>query len=327
MTDGLHVVEYRKELQAHWDYVINSARNGTFLHLRPYMDYHESRFEDCSVLIMKGATPIAAFPANGVGKSVVSHSGLTFGGLIYCFDQRAPIIRDAFSALIEHYEKKGFKKIYYKAVPHIFHRYPAEDDLHELFIKNARLVRRDLSSIIFIANRPKTSKSRKNGINKAKNHGLEIVEGTFFEQFHNLLIDALKRHNAAPVHSEAELALLQSRFPDNIRLFGAFNGETLLAASWIFQFENVLHTQYLACSDEGRRVGALDFLISQIIESSSSHIEKISFGISTENNGRTINEGLEFQKEGFGARNIVLDHYELDIAPETIMHQKTFDCE
>lgn len=316
MKDELHVVKYSKELHADWDNVINSARNGTFLHLRSYMDYHEDRFEDCSVLILKGDTPIAAFPANRLGESVVSHSGLTFGGLIYCFEQRAPVIRDAFSALIKHYEKEGFIKIYYKAVPHIFHRYPAEDDLYELFIKNARLVRRDLSSIVFVENRPKTSKSRNNGINKAKKHNLKIVDGSFFKQFHSLLIDVLKRHDTVPVHSEEELALLQSRFPDNIRLLGAFNDETLLAASWIFQFGDVLHTQYLACSDEGRKVGALDFLISRIIESSSSQITKISFGISTENNGRKINEGLEFQKEGFGARNIVLDHYELDIAPE-----------
>ena len=38
------------------------------------------------------------------------------------------------------------------------------------------------------------------------------------------------------------------------------------------------------------------------------------FGISTEENGRVLNSGLIDQKEGFGARGVVHDHYELDIA-------------
>lgn len=37
------------------------------------------------------------------------------------------------------------------------------------------------------------------------------------------------------------------------------------------------------------------------------------FGISNENNGRFLNRGLIAQKEGFGARTIVHDFYELSI--------------
>ena len=37
------------------------------------------------------------------------------------------------------------------------------------------------------------------------------------------------------------------------------------------------------------------------------------FGISTEQGGRYLNEGLIFQKEGFGARTVVYDTYELNI--------------
>ena len=41
------------------------------------------------------------------------------------------------------------------------------------------------------------------------------------------------------------------------------------------------------------------------------------FGISTEDNGRILNDGLIFEKEGFGARSVCYDTYELDL-PEAM---------
>ena len=38
------------------------------------------------------------------------------------------------------------------------------------------------------------------------------------------------------------------------------------------------------------------------------------FGISNEDHGRVLNEGLVMQKEGFGARSVVHDHYELRVS-------------
>ena len=37
------------------------------------------------------------------------------------------------------------------------------------------------------------------------------------------------------------------------------------------------------------------------------------FGISTENGGEFLNQGLIFEKEGFGARSVCYDVYALDI--------------
>jgi hypothetical protein len=313
MNDKITVLTYLPEHKQTWDNIVRSSRNGTFLHERSFMDYHADRFSDCSAIIMKGNACIAVFPANRSGDCVASHAGLTFGGLIYSTSERAPIVRKMFDALIDHYESLGLKKLYYKAVPHTFHRYPAEDDLHALFLKGARLVRRDLSSVLCLSTKPEISGSRKSGIKKAILTGLVIEEGKFYEQFHQLLTEVLRRHSVSPVHTRADLELLQERFPDKIKLIGAFNGRELLAASWIFHFDGVAHTQYLACSDEGKKHGALDFLISRIIEGVPPNISKISFGQSTEEGGLKVNEGLEFQKEGFGARSTIIDHYELDL--------------
>ena len=63
-----------------WDQFVEGSKNGTFLFLRDYMDYHKDRFSDSSLLIKNAKNiPIALFPANYVEseKLVVSHGGLT----------------------------------------------------------------------------------------------------------------------------------------------------------------------------------------------------------------------------------------------------------
>lgn len=313
MTKNISVIAFTPVMKDVWDELVRDSRNGTFLQLRSFMDYHEDRFTDCSVIIMKGDTPVAVFPANRDASTIFSHSGITFGGLIYGMGLRSAAVRDIFHAIMDYYRSIGALKLYYKPIPYIFHRYPTQEDLYALTLNNGRIVRRDLSSVIQMDSRPKITSSRKGGISKSKKAGLHIKTGFFFGEFHELLCKVLKKHGAAPAHTEAELALLQSRFPDAIKLVGAFHGSDLMAATWIFDFGDCLHTQYLASSDKGRDVGALDFLIFTIIDDASEKSKFISFGASTEDGGLALNEGLIFQKEGFGARGLVLDHYEIDL--------------
>ena len=35
---------------ATWDELVQASRNGVFLHLRDYMDYHSDRFTDASLI-------------------------------------------------------------------------------------------------------------------------------------------------------------------------------------------------------------------------------------------------------------------------------------
>jgi hypothetical protein len=120
----------------------------------------------------------------------------------------------------------------------------------------------------------------------------------------------LRKFGANPVHSLAELCLLKSRFPENIRLFGTVIGGQLAAGALVYDCGHIVHTQYLASSDAGRQVGALDFLLLTLIEKYFSDKRYFSFGISTEDSGRLLNAGLISQKEGFGGRGIVHDFYE-----------------
>ena len=158
------------------------------------------------------------------------------------------------------------------------------------------------------------SSLRRRMIKKAQKEGLRVISGDFYDQFHEILGQALNRHSAEPVHSVEEMRLLASRFPDQISLHGAFNKESLCAGLWLFDFGRVVHTQYLASSEAGRACGALDFLIADVIEQYSRFKKGLSFGISTEESGRYLNEGLVSHKEGFGARGITLDSYEINLS-------------
>lgn len=296
-----------------WDAIVRNSKNGNFLHLRGYMDYHAHRFNEQSVIVLRKGKPVAVFPCNQLGDMVISHGGLTYGGLIYGTDLHAAEVLEIFQILLEHFREQGVRTLRYKAIPHIFHHYPAEEDLYALFRLNAKLVRRDVSSAIALESRIKLSDLRKRAIRKAEKNAVEFREMSAMDEFHQLLSDVLKKFGTTPVHTLSELELLHSRFPENIRLFGALQGGQLLAATLIYDFGTVAHTQYLASSDEGREVGALDFLLANLLDNTFANRRYFSFGISTEQDGRYLNEGLIFQKEGFGGRAVVHDFYELEL--------------
>ena len=62
-------------------------------------------------------------------------------------------------------------------------------------------------------------------------------------------------------------------------------------------------------SNAGRDIGALDLLIYHLINKYKETKQYFDFGISTENNGIILNNGLISQKEGFGARTVVYETY------------------
>ena len=103
-------------------------------------------------------------------------------------------------------------------------------------------------------------------------------------------------------------------FTSSIKRFKWHKKENeLLAGAVIFENEKIVHTQYLSNSDKGRKLGALDLLIDRLIKEFYKDKKYFDFGISNENNGKYLNKGLIHQKEGFGARAIVHDFYELDV--------------
>lgn len=130
-----------------WDEFVLRSRNGVFLFLRAYLEYHADRFEDASVVIhAEGHRDriVAVLPANrqraplqfaehghgaaanARGDTFVTHGGLTFGGLV--MDEKlggaqvVTVMRELLPWLANH----GFARLKYKPTPHLYHRCPAK---------------------------------------------------------------------------------------------------------------------------------------------------------------------------------------------------------
>ena len=291
----LTVEPYRAALQPIWDAQVRAARNGVFLFERGYMDYHADRFVDGSLMVFDGAEVVAALPAHRIGDDWVSHGGLTFGGLLMHPDTGAQSVLTIFDVLVHALRERGARRLVYKPVPHIFHRQPSEDDLYALHRLGARTVRVDLSTTIDLARRPSLAKGRRHALSKARRAGVVVRESDDYPAFWTLLEGVLAdRHGSAPTHRLDEITLLAQRFPQ-ICLFGAYadaaDGGELLAGA----------------------VGALDAVIAYLLDDSADGCRWLSFGVSTVDQGRTLNTGLVGQKEMFGGRSTVLQTLELDL--------------
>jgi len=307
-------LRYTPDMKSDWDKFVQSSRTPLFMFERNFIEYHSDRFEDSSLVLLDDTGIIALLPANKVDNKIMSHGGLTYGGLIFAKKFSAEKIVDAAGAMIKTLQGWGIEALQYKSVPHIFHDQPCEEAIYALTRHGALISRRDLSSVVKLSDRPKFSTLRKRKIKTALSSGIEIISDTNFAEFHRILSVSLSKHGVLPVHSIEELTYLKSKFPNNIELLLARKGEKIVAGILLFIFRSVVHTQYISVSDDGANIGALDLLISEAIDSfEEKNFQYFSFGISTEDNGEFLNAGLIRQKEGFGGRGIVIDTYEVPL--------------
>lgn len=311
----MEIRRYRREDKELWNSFVNKARNATFLFDRNYMDYHADRFDDNSFMFYHKGKLKAVLPANVAGDTLYSHQGLTYGGLL--LDKKATVedVLECFDSLNSWLRENGISKVVYKALPWIYQQYSSEEDLYALTWKcKAQLISRNIASTIVIDNKLKFAESRKSGIRKALSLNIEVGESNDVDGFWHVLEDNLgNRYNAKPVHTANEMKLLMSRFPNNIRLYVAkMNGE-IVGGTLIYVTPQVVHTQYISASVEGKKHGALDLLFDYIINKVYANCRYFDFGKSTEQGGAYLNEPLIFQKEGFGGRGVCYDWYQWEL--------------
>lgn len=311
---SLRIEKYNAENKPVWDDFVSTSRNGIFLFYRDYMDYHSDRFHDYSLMFFENNKLIALLPVNISENTVYSHQGLTYGGLILSCEIKTPQVIEVVAKTIQFLQESGVSKIIYKSIPHIYHRYPSEDDLYALFRRNATLLSRTISSTIDLSNKLDYAELRKRQIKKAEKLNLTVCESDSLSEFWYILEENLKEnHQTVATHSLKEIEYLKKQFPDNIRLFCTQKNDNILAGCLIFETDTVAHTQYISASTEGKEIGALDLLFDHLINNIFNKKKYFDFGTSTENNGHFLNQGLISQKEGFGARGVVYDTYQIEL--------------
>ena len=302
-----------------WNEFVSGAKNATFLFHRNFMEYHQERFSDCSLMVYESDRLVALLPANRNETTVFSHQGLTYGGLVYKDSCKLTSVIAAFAAILKYLESEGIATLQIKTLPSIYHKKPAEELHYALFLTQATLSRRDVLAVIDCSAGFALSKIRKRGLLRAKQLQLEVKEEQDFNSFWNeiLLPNLKQRHQVDPVHTTDEIHYLKSCFPQAIRQFNVYYEGVLVAGTTVFETETVAHCQYISKYEKGLNLGSLDFLYHYLLTEVYADKRFFDFGISTESNGLLLNEGLSYWKESFGASAIMHDFYEC----ETVAHE------
>ena len=158
-------------------------------------------------------------------------------------------------------------------------------------------------------------RGNKSGANAARKAGIRVGESDDWEGYWQLLSSLLdERYDTRPVHSIQEIRLLQGRFPNNIRLYTATLGTELLAGVVLYLSMPVAHCQYIGATPLGKESKALTLLFEHLInEYQRLGFRYFDFGISNEDHGRYLNEGLVRQKSRLGGRGIAYNIFEISL--------------
>lgn len=329
------IVPYHEDLEREWDrFVMQESANGTFLQTRRFLNYHPNeRFQDVSFLVEneKGAM-IAAIPAavqQKDGKRVlISHPGSTYGG---------PVIRKSYNTaerclkiiqLIDNYICDTYERAEFKLTPNLlqnrecfaleyafYHQgFQSYEELNT-WVSLGRLRPNELLSSF--------RQNKKHDVQQANKKNLEFKRMSVndVEAFYQLLCDNLKKFKTKPIHSIAELSdLMTNRIHGEASLFGVFDDDKLVASTLTFSFvqRNVLHTQYIASDLNVSDYSPSAFLYYKILlYAIESGYDSVSFGISTTDHGRCLNQGLISNKEGYNAHHDINRTYYKDYHKET----------
>lgn len=311
----IEIVKYNSCMQAQWDEAVKASHNGTFMHHRAFMEYHSDRFADYSLLAMDKGKVLAVLPANRVGDKVYSHQGLTYGSWLVTPKCDAVTMMQVMDETVKFLKNDGVVELIYKPVPHIYHRYPAEEDLYALFRHGAALTECSISTTIDLDEPIKFDRGNRSAVNRALRAGIEISESDDYEGYWQVLQGVLQsRYDTRPVHTVEEMRLLQSRFPDNIKLYTATMHGEIVAGVVMFYAGPVAHSQYIAAAPAGRENGALALLFDTLIKQSADEgYRYYDFGISCENHGQYLNEGLAQQKARLGGRGIAYNVFSIKL--------------
>lgn len=300
-----------------WNDFVSRSKNGTFLFMRDYMDYHSDRFVDHSLLFFdESGKLLALLPANIKDGTLYSHQGLTYGGLVLGYKTCITDATKLMSALVGYCKANNIKELVYKVVPTIYHKLPSQEDEYALWQAGAEILECNISSTTDLTTTLCKPTSKRGGVYRSFiQKGYTIDWNASLDEYWPILECHLKeKFNANPVHSLEEMQLLQSRFPENIKCFMVRNPQGIAEGGVVVYInEPVVHLQYSAMTLEGARNNSLTCLLYAVFLYCKEHPEFCYFdlGTSNEEDGHILNTGLEFWKSTFGGRGVAYKYYKL----------------
>jgi hypothetical protein len=313
MKARLRVDTYTEDKKHLWDAFVSASNHDSFLFLRDFMEYHADRFKDASLMVFKNDQLMALLPLHYSDGIAISHNGLTYGGFIFKSDAKFGLIKDILTTTLAFLNDNGIPILKLKMLPRIY-QHQNEDALDYLmYLLNANTYRSELLAVVHPKDR-NYARDRMAGYKRGVKNGLIVKEVQDLKPFwEKLLVPNLKaKHGVLPVHNAEEISKLKQQFPQSIRQFNVYLNDELVAGTTIFETTNVAHSQYIAGNPQKNELGSLDFLHIHLLEEVFSKKPYFDFGISSINDGRLLNEGLLYWKQGFGAKGYLQNFYEIE---------------
>ncbi len=310
---SFEIKKYNPKLESEWNKFISASQNATFLHNREYMDYHKHRFDDFSLMIYKKTNLLAVLPAHKINDVIFAHKGLTYADFLFHKKLKTAHKVEIMAASMKYLKQQGFKTMQIKIIPSIFHRNANEINSYIYTQMGARLILMKPFFMFDTQNPYKVNQSRQQSIDKLEKEPLSIDENGDLEAFWKIVNKNLAvRHNTKPVHNIDEIKLLKNRFEENIRLYSISLSGKMLAGVLIFLINDSMHFQYIQATNDEKYRNAVDILTDFVIKKYYDKVRYISFG-SSDSTDNSLQAGLVYWKESFGAKSVNQMFFEVDI--------------
>ncbi|OXA95799.1 FemAB family protein [Flavobacterium hercynium] len=309
------VKKYHPNDAAIWNAFIAQSKNATFLFQRDFMEYHQDRFDDFSLLVFEDEKLKAVLPANKKENNVYSHQGLTYGSLVFSHKLKAENVGLILDQVFVFFKENKISTFYYKPIPGFYFPEGNQQTDFFLFKRGAVLERKEMNLAINLGLPLQISKSKLKHFRRIEDLDLDIVEEHQFDSFWDKILEPrlLEKFKSKPVHTKAEITALQQKFPQNIKQFSVYQEDEIIAGITIFEMGNVVKSQYGATSKKGEAVRALDFLFINLIEKYKNE-KKLFFDMGIVNSDQEeYNSGLLQQKEELGCTVYNQDFYKIEI--------------
>jgi hypothetical protein len=304
-----------------WDGFVLNSNNGTIFHSRRFLNYHPvERFKDHSLLFLKKGKIAALFPAvlrkTDKGSLLASHTGASFGGFVVSKEINLKGAFELVESLLEYAKSNKFAGIDLTPPP-IFYSQKIENYIDFALFRNQFAYRkREVSSFVTLDFDKETVLSvfkneARTAVRRSQKLGIRVVKSDDYKSFYEILERNLKmRHNVTPTHTLEELVCLSKLFPDQIKLYGAFLDQQMIAGVVMFHCNTqVTLAFYISHNEEFQEYRPVNLLFYEIFKGSiQNRFRYLDFGIFTVN--MDPNWGLARFKENFGSKGIFRDSFE-----------------
>jgi len=239
-----------------WDQFVDSSTNGTIFHEMKFLGYHEPRKFDLRFLTFyEGRNRIIALLPfelkDGILKSPV---GASYGGLVLS-QMSLQKTYQVVLALLGWAAENGVRKIRFTYAPLIYTDRMAQDLDFVLLYCGFQNTQNLFSSVIDLVwfsqgdSFQKVSPSGRRAIKKSLMEDVQIQETGDLDSYYPILERNKLKFGVKPAHQLNEMKELQKRYPDQIKLFGAFCQENLIAGVWTMKCNSRVALAFYIASD------------------------------------------------------------------------------